>query len=106
MNFNGNLYSHRFLRDICINFILESCGTCSIVVSRFSRFRYGHPHVELTIIEEIKTVSWNSRKKENIKLFEITFMVEEQKKIHYMHAVLSEALRIYPFVPVDHKKLA
>ena len=77
-----------------------------MVVSRFSGFRYGHPHVEQKIIEEMKTISWNSRKKENIELSEITFMMEEQKHIHYIHIALSEALRIYPFMPVDHKELA
>ncbi|TVU30304.1 hypothetical protein EJB05_21918, partial [Eragrostis curvula] len=34
---------------------------------------------------------------------ELVFQPEEVKRMEYLHAALSEALRLYPSVPVDHK---
>lgn len=102
---NGNPYSHRFLRDICINFILAGRDTSSVALSWFFWLLHVHPHVEQKIIEEIKTVLSNSRNQENIELSDVIFTVEELKQMHYLQAALSEALRLYPSVPVDHKEV-
>jgi fatty acid omega-hydroxylase len=103
---NGNPYSHRFLRDICINFILAGRDTSSVALTWFFWLLHGHPHVEQKIIAEIKTVLSNSRKQENVELSDVTFTVEELKQMHYLQAAVSEALRLYPSVPVDHKEVA
>ena len=36
----------------------------------------------------------------------LTFKAEEVKKMEYLQAALSEALRLYPSVPVDHKEVS
>lgn len=103
---NGNPYSHRFLRDICINFILAGRDTSSVALSWFFWLLHSHPQVEQKIMAEIRTVLSNSRNEQNIELSAVTFTVEELKQMHYLQAALSEALRLYPSVPVDHKEVA
>lgn len=36
----------------------------------------------------------------------LVFKPEEMKKMDYLQAALSEALRLYPSVPVDHKEVS
>ncbi|KAK7349019.1 hypothetical protein VNO80_23846 [Phaseolus coccineus] len=74
---DGKGYSDKFLRDISQN-----------------------PEVEESIVEEICRVV---REREEV-VNGLAFRVEEIKKMEYLHAALSEALRLYPSVPLDHKE--
>ena len=102
---NGQPYSDKFLRDICVNFILAGRDTSSVALSWFFWLLDQNPEVEERILEEIcRVVS----QREGIKKEEfenLTFWPEEIKKMDYLHAALSEALRLYPSVPVDHKEV-
>ncbi|XP_057748716.1 cytochrome P450 86B1 [Arachis stenosperma] len=109
---NGEAYSDKFLRDICVNFILAGRDTSSVALSWFFWLLDQNPEVEENIVEEICRVvkqredidmNMNMKKEE---FFEgLTFRPEEIKKMDYLHAALSEALRLYPSVPVDHKEV-
>ncbi|XLR56224.1 hypothetical protein S83_006896 [Arachis hypogaea] len=107
---NGEAYSDKFLRDICVNFILAGRDTSSVALSWFFWLLDQNPEVEEKIVEEICRVV---KQKEDIDMkmkkeefFEgLTFRPEEIKKMDYLHAALSEALRLYPSVPVDHKEV-
>ncbi|XP_015952665.1 cytochrome P450 86B1 [Arachis duranensis] len=107
---NGEAYSDKFLRDICVNFILAGRDTSSVALSWFFWLLDQNPEVEEKIVEEICRVV---KQREDIDMkmkkeefFEgLTFRPEEIKKMDYLHAALSEALRLYPSVPVDHKEV-
>ncbi|KAG4973653.1 hypothetical protein JHK87_030474 [Glycine soja] len=103
---NGRAYSDKFLRDICVNFILAGRDTSSVALSWFFWLLEQNPQVEENILAEIcKVVS--QRKDIEREEFDnsLRFRPEEIKKMDYLHAALSEALRLYPSVPVDHKEV-
>ncbi|KAG4917333.1 hypothetical protein JHK82_054811 [Glycine max] len=105
---NGMAYSDRFLRDICVNFILAGRDTSSVALSWFFWLLHKNPKVEERILAEICRVVMRHReglKKEEVAGNCIAFRPEEIKKMDYLHAALSEALRLYPSVPVDHKEV-
>ncbi|KAK7404346.1 hypothetical protein VNO78_05165 [Psophocarpus tetragonolobus] len=103
---NGQAYSDKFLRDICVNFILAGRDTSSVALSWFFWLLEQNPEVEKNILAEICRVV-NQRKDMKKKEFDnsLRFRPEEIKKMDYLHAALSEALRLYPSVPVDHKEV-
>lgn len=105
---NGKAYADKFLRDICVNFILAGRDTSSVALSWFFWLLHQNPEVEDNIVSEICRVV--SQREEGFKKEELfgnclAFRPEEIKKMEYLHAALSEALRLYPSVPVDHKEV-
>ncbi|XP_076882607.1 cytochrome P450 86B1-like [Bidens hawaiensis] len=96
-------FSDKFLRDICVNFILAGRDTSSVALSWFFWLLDQNPTVEEKILCEIcGIVKERGDEGQNGNL---VFRPEEVKKMEYLHAALSEALRLYPSVPVDHKEV-
>ncbi|KAJ6678127.1 hypothetical protein OIU85_008693 [Salix viminalis] len=63
-----------------------------------------HPAVEEKILAEICKII--GEREDLDPKTPLVFRPEEMKKMDYLHAALSEALRLYPSVPVDHKEVA
>lgn len=98
----GQPFSDKFLRDICVNFILAGRDTSSVALSWFFWLLDQNPAVEERILAELCGIVGE---REEVKRGELIFRPEEIKKMDYLHAALSEALRLYPSVPVDHKEV-
>ncbi|KAG8500505.1 hypothetical protein CXB51_002720 [Gossypium anomalum] len=103
----GKPFSDKFLRDICVNFILAGRDTSSVALSWFFWLLEKNPVVEQKILAEIcKIVNQRDEMKNGADLKSpLIFRPEEIKKMDYLQASLSEALRLYPSVPVDHKEV-
>nr|CAD1843623.1 unnamed protein product [Ananas comosus var. bracteatus] len=82
---DGREFSDKFLRDICVNFILAGRDTSSVALAWFFWLLNKYPEVEASILAELRKI--------------------EVKRMEYLQAALSEALRLYPSVPVDHKEV-
>ncbi|KAL2329146.1 hypothetical protein Fmac_022573 [Flemingia macrophylla] len=103
---NGRPYSDKFLRDICVNFILAGRDTSSVALSWFFWLLQQNPQVEENILAEIcRVVSQRKDIKREDFDNSLRLRPEEIKQMDYLHAALSEALRLYPSVPVDHKEV-
>nr|XP_010905514.2 cytochrome P450 86B1-like [Elaeis guineensis] len=103
---NGMAFSDKFLRDVCINVILAGRDSTSVVLSWFFWLLNRHPEVEDKILEEIRRMV--EERKNNIEGEggkSLVFETEEVKRMEYLQAALSESLRLYPAVPVDHKEV-
>ncbi|KAK9059948.1 hypothetical protein SSX86_020652 [Deinandra increscens subsp. villosa] len=99
----GQPFSDNFLRDICVNFILAGRDTSSVALSWFFWLLDRNPTVEEKVLGEMcRIVKEREDESENGNLI---FRPEEVKKMEYLHAALSESLRLYPSVPVDHKEV-
>jgi fatty acid omega-hydroxylase len=100
-------YSDKFLRDICVNFILAGRDTSSVALAWFFWLLGKNPAVEARILEEVEGIVAARKAPANAGEVEeeLVFHPEEVKRMEYLHAALSEALRLYPSVPVDHKEV-
>lgn len=106
-----NLHSDVFLRDIIISFILAGRDTSSSGLSWFFWLLTTHRHVEHAICKEIEDIVRTRNQGESDEdadsasttgsAVDLTF--EELKRMHYLHAAVTESLRLYPPVPVDLK---
>ncbi|XP_077231315.1 cytochrome P450 86B1-like [Tasmannia lanceolata] len=102
---NGKPFSDKYLRDICVSFILAGRDTSALAMAWFFWLLDQNPTVEERIMLEICSLlgERDSLKKEgNIP---VIFQPEEVKRMDYLQAALSEALRLYPSVPVDLKEV-
>ncbi|XP_059657805.1 cytochrome P450 86B1 [Cornus florida] len=101
---NKSYLSDRFLQDFCISFILAGRDTSSVGLAWFFWLVHKHPQVEKRILSEINEIlGHRASKKEEMK--DISFTAEELKKMVYLHAAISESLRLYPPVPIDFKEV-
>ncbi|XVF44553.1 hypothetical protein PTKIN_Ptkin02bG0133800 [Pterospermum kingtungense] len=102
----GKPFSDKFLRDICVNFILAGRDTSSVALSWFFWLLEKNPMVEEKILAEIcRIISEREEMKNGQLQSPLIFRPEEIKRMDYLQAALSEALRLYPSVPVDHKEV-
>ncbi|KAL5983065.1 hypothetical protein ACLOJK_017145 [Asimina triloba] len=103
----GKPFSDTFLRDICVNFILAGRDTSSVALAWFFWLLDGNPAVEEKILKEICGIVGERKKADQEGKMEknCVFKPEEVKKMEYLQAALSESLRLYPSVPVDHKEV-
>ncbi|KAG9442268.1 hypothetical protein H6P81_018122 [Aristolochia fimbriata] len=99
----GKPYSDKFLRDICVNFILAGRDTSSVALAWFFWLLNQNPEAERNILSEIRRIV--SERGEGDSDNPVVFKPEEVKKMEYLQAALTEALRLYPSVPVDHKEV-
>ncbi|KAJ8759290.1 hypothetical protein K2173_006810 [Erythroxylum novogranatense] len=100
---HGQSFSDKFLRDICVNFILAGRDTSSVALSWFFWLLDSHPTVQEKILAEICSIIKERQELDSKE--PMVFRPEEIKKMNYLHAAISEALRLYPSVPVDHKEV-
>jgi cytochrome P450 len=99
--FIGNAQSNNspeFLRDIVIGFILAGRDTTSSALSWFFWVLSSRPDVEERILTELEDVRSRNRK----SMGEI-YSFDELRELHYLHAAISEGMRLYPPVPIDTK---
>lgn len=106
---SGRPFSEKFLRDICVNFILAGRDTSSVALSWFFWLLDRNPEVEEKILGELCRLlgerDVEELKKEENSETGVVFRPEEIKKMDYLQAALSEALKLYPSVSVDHKEM-
>ncbi|KAG1341891.1 Cytochrome P450 94C1 [Cocos nucifera] len=94
-------YSDEFLRDIIISFVLAGRDTTSATLTWFFWLISTRPDVKNRIMDEIRSVR---SKKPNPA--EPMFALEEVREMDYLHAALSETLRLYPPVPLQTRECA
>ena len=90
-------YSEEFLRDIVINFILAGRETTSSALAWFFWLLSSRPDVQQKILEEIASV--RARISENCE--REVFEFDDLREMQYLHAAITESMRLYPPVPVN-----
>ena len=111
-------YSDKYLRDIVLNFMIAGRDTSAITLSWFFHLLCQNPDVEEKLLQEIKNVvkaknnmcSRNQERgqgqeqyvsvEEGISMFTDSLTHTVLDKMHYLHAALTETLRLYPPFPV------
>lgn len=90
----------KYLRDIILNFMIAGKDTTGAALSWFFYMLCKHPLVQEKIVQEIRDVTSSNEKTTDVDEFVQTITEEALNGMQYLHAALSETLRLYPPVPV------
>lgn len=104
------------LRDIILNFVIAGRDTTATTLTWAVYMVMTHPHVAEKLYSELKTFEEDRAKEEKVSLLQ--YDIEDIEsfnqrtnqfagllnydslgKLHYLHAVITETLRLYPAVP-------
>jgi len=91
--------SDAYLRDVMMNFMIAGRDTTACLLSWFFYLLTIHPDVEQKVLEEVDNVIATASENSNNK----NALYEAIVNAKYLHACLSETLRLYPSVPMDGK---
>lgn len=87
----------KLLKDLGLNFLLAGRDTSALALSWFFWLLASHPNIEEKVVEEARRVLGTG----GSSLLTRT----ELNQMHYLHAALTESLRLYPSVPIDIKHI-
>lgn len=90
----------QYLMDIILNFIIAGKDTTANTLSWFFYMVCKNPLVQEKILHEIRDVFGSKHDESSIEDFIGSINDEKLEKMQYLHAALSETLRLYPAVPV------
>ncbi|KAL6499347.1 hypothetical protein OROHE_026010 [Orobanche hederae] len=96
------MMTDEYLRDIILSFIIAGKDTTANTLSWFIYVVCKNPLVQERIAQEIReAVPTNPQDEASFDDFIERITDEALEEMHYLHATLSETLRLYPAVPVD-----
>ncbi|XP_042500102.1 cytochrome P450 704C1-like [Macadamia integrifolia] len=91
----------QYLRDIILNFMIAGKDTTAGTLSWFFYLLCKHPLIQEKVAEEVREVINCKENENNIDAFKECLTDAAVEKMHYLHASLTETLRLYPAVPID-----
>ncbi|XP_045804437.1 cytochrome P450 704C1-like [Trifolium pratense] len=91
-----------YLRDIILNFLFAGKDTTAATLSWFMYMLCKYPAVQEKAAEEVRKAT-NTKRISSCTEFVSSVTDEAMEKMNYLHATLTETLRLYPSVPVDAK---
>ncbi|KAM0872878.1 hypothetical protein ACQ4PT_038433 [Festuca glaucescens] len=91
-------YTETALRDVVISFLLAGRETTSSALTWFFWLLSSHPDVERRIRDEVAAV--RARRAQG-DLDNAGFDLDELREMHYVHAAITESMRLYPPVPFN-----
>ncbi|XP_072970902.1 cytochrome P450 704C1-like [Typha angustifolia] len=95
--------THQYLRDIILNFIMAGKDTTAVSLSWFFYILCKHPSIEERVAQEVEVTTKEFGICTSIDEFSAKLTEETINKMQYLHAALTETLRMYPAVPLDPK---
>ncbi|XP_042481562.1 cytochrome P450 704C1-like [Macadamia integrifolia] len=91
----------QYLKDIILNFMLAGKDTSAGTLSWFLYLLCKHPLIQEKVAEEVREVIDCKENGTNINDFVEWLTDTALQKMHYLHAALTETLRLYPALPGD-----
>ncbi|KAJ9172250.1 hypothetical protein P3X46_015511 [Hevea brasiliensis] len=101
LEFQDQEHKTKFLRDIIISFVLAGKDTTSTALTWFFWLVAGNPRCAHLIYQELSEVA--SPPDAEAVPEARTFSYDELKKLHYLHAALSESMRLFPPVAINSR---
>ncbi|KAL5701229.1 hypothetical protein ACHQM5_026590 [Ranunculus cassubicifolius] len=92
-----------FLRDICLNLVFAGSDTVAVSLSWFFWLLHKNPVAEEKIFSEISSILGKTASGEGDG--GVICRAEELTKMTYLHAALTESLRLYPAVPINIREV-
>ncbi|XP_019107742.1 cytochrome P450 704C1 isoform X2 [Beta vulgaris subsp. vulgaris] len=91
----------QYLRDIILNFMIAGKDSTANTISWFVYMLCKNPLIQEKILQEVKDFIAETGDEVDVDNFVDQISDETLDKMHYLHASLTETLRLYPAVPVD-----
>ncbi|KAL1565595.1 cytochrome P450 [Salvia divinorum] len=91
-----------YLRDIILNFIFAGKDTTANTLAWFFYMLCKHPLIQEKVVQDVKLAT-ELRDDLSIDEFVLGLTEAALDRMQYLHAALTETLRLYPAVPVDGK---
>ena len=89
----------KYLRDIILNFIIAGKDTTATSLSWFVYMLCKHPDIQEKVAQEVKE-AMNLKEATNYADFADGVTEEALEKMQYLHAAITETVRLYPALPV------
>jgi cytochrome P450 len=94
-------FDNKYLRDIILNFVIAGRDTTAGTLSWFLYVLCRNEHIQDRIAQELlATTMGDDHNSGSIHEFVACLTEDAINKMHYLHATLTETLRLYPAVPV------
>lgn len=90
----------QYLRDIILNFMIAGKDTTGNTLSWFLYMLCHNPLIQEKLVQEIETVVGDQGNRVSVDDFLAKITDEILEKMHYLHAALTETLRLFPAVPL------
>ena len=90
----------KYLRDVVLNFVIAGKDTSASTLSWFLYMMCKNPVVQEKVAKEVRDVVGAKADETNIDSIIANITEATLEQMHYLHAALTETLRLYPAVPV------
>ncbi|XP_062001768.1 cytochrome P450 704C1-like [Rosa rugosa] len=97
---NPEEMNDKYLSDIILNFMIAGKDTSANTLSWFFYMLSKNPLIQEKVAQEVRDVVGLNHEA-NIDEFVANITDAALEKMHYLHASLTETLRLYPAVPID-----
>nr|CAB3495450.1 unnamed protein product [Digitaria exilis] len=94
---------YKYLRDIILNIVIAGKDTTAGSLAWFLYMACKHPEVQEKVREEAIKAT-DASETATVEEFAQSLTDDALNKMHYLHAALTETLRLYPSVPLDNKQ--
>ncbi|KAM0069200.1 putative abieta-7,13-dien-18-ol hydroxylase [Helianthus debilis subsp. tardiflorus] len=94
--------NNEYLRDISLSFVIAGKDTSANTLTWFFYMLCKHPFIQEKIAKEVVSAT-EANDHTSIDDFVLKLTEVALEKMHYLHASLTETLRLYPAVPLDGK---
>ncbi|KAJ6722796.1 CYTOCHROME P450 FAMILY 704 SUBFAMILY A POLYPEPTIDE 1 [Salix koriyanagi] len=91
----------KYLRDIILNFMIAGKDTSANTLSWFFYMLCKNPVIQEKVAQEVRDVTRSQDDVVNVEEFTANITDTALEQMHYLHAALTETLRLYPAVPVN-----
>ncbi|PWA52509.1 cytochrome P450 [Artemisia annua] len=93
----------KYLRDVILNFVLAGKDPIAITMCWFIYELCKRPEVQDKVAKEIREAINMNEEITNVAEFAARVSEATLEKMQYLHAALTETIRLYPALPVDPK---
>lgn len=90
----------KYLRDIILNFMIAGKDSSANTLSWFFYMLCKNPLIQEKVAQEVRDVTSSQDDVVNVEEFIANITDTTLEQMHYLHAALTETLRLYPAVPV------
>ncbi|KAJ8749030.1 hypothetical protein K2173_013474 [Erythroxylum novogranatense] len=93
----------KYLRDIILNFMFAGKDSSASTLSWFFYMLCKNPLIQEKVVQEIREVTGTQDYDDEVMIEDFITRLSDTtlEKMHYLHATLTETLRLYPAVPMD-----